>query len=218
METEWTKFRLRNDRTTENCYSKPQFSQGDRQFRPKMVNSGFKCVVVSGLEWWLNWDAFYTPVWREWVLVEWLQCSSMCFFLWLIRQRVYSMTLHPSPRMRETNEEFLSHPHIVLSKPTHPSYPHFLIPPQSPFPVQTNCSFTFSEPQYLKPFAESQIREMVIPSDPHTLTQGDTDRKSGNHHTTLQFIDTSPEDCVPIGDNTSYPCFNNKSYHFSRYK
>ena len=105
----------------------------------------------------------------------------------------------------------------VLSKPTQPSYPQFLIPPQSPFPVQTNCSFTLSESQYLKPIAESQIRDMVIPSDPHTLTQGDTDRKSENHHTTLQFIDMSPEDCVPIGDNTSYPYFNNKSYHFSRY-
>ena len=127
------------------------------------------------------------------------------------------MTLHPSPRMRETNEEFIFHPHIVLSKPTHPFYPQFLIPPLSPFPVQTNCSLTLSEPQYLKPIAESQIRKMVIPSDPHTLTQGDADRKSERYHTTLQFIDTSPEDCAPIRDNTSYPCCNNKSYHFSRY-
>ena len=45
-ETEWTKFRLKYDQTTENCNSKPPFSLGDRQFRPKLTNKQDSCLLV----------------------------------------------------------------------------------------------------------------------------------------------------------------------------
>ena len=119
---------------------------------------------------------FLFTVWIEWILVEWFQLSSVSS----ITDTTTSVFYHSSSISKNERDKRGVHiPYSLLS----------ILSTSTSFPY----SLTLTEPQYLKPFAESQIREILIPTHTHT-DQCDSDRKRESHNTTLHFIDTSPEE------------------------
>ena len=119
---------------------------------------------------------FLFTVLIEWILVEWFQLSSVSS----ITDMTTSVFHHSSSISKNERDKRGVHiPYSLLS----------ILSTSISFPY----SLTLTEPQYLKPFAESQIREMLSPTHTHT-DQCDSDRKRESHNTTLHFIDTSPEE------------------------
>ena len=117
---------------------------------------------------------FLFTVLIEWILVEWFQLSSVSS----ITDTTTSVFHHSSSISKNERDKRGVHiPYSLLS----------ILSTSISFPY----SLTLTELQYLKPFAESQIREMIIYT--HT-DQCDSDRKRESHNTTLHFIDTSPEE------------------------
>ena len=119
---------------------------------------------------------FLFTVWIEWILVEWFQLSSVSS----ITDTTTSVFHHSSSISKNERDKRGVHiPYSLLS----------ILSTSISFPY----SLTLTEPQYLRLFAESQIREMLSPTHIHT-DQCDSDRKRESHNTTLHFIDTSPEE------------------------
>ena len=138
--------------------------------------------LVSSVLLWVVWSddelrLFLFTVWIEWILVEWFQLYSVS----PITVTTTSVFHHSSSISKNERDKRGVHiPYSLLS----------ILSTSISFPY----SLTLTEPQYLKPFAESQIREMLSPTHIHTLTQCDSDKKRESHNTTLHFIDTSPEE------------------------
>ena len=87
--------------------------------------------------------------------------------------------------------------------------------------LSTSISFPYSlkltESQYLKPFAESQIREILSPTHTHTHWPNVIVIGRGRVTTLLSTSSIRVLKSGSIRDNTSHPRFNNESYHFSGY-
>ena len=130
----------------------------------------------------------------------WSDFNSPVFLPSLIRQRVYSITLHPSQRMRETNEEFISHTHSYQS---YPPLPHF--------PIHSH-SLNHSISNHSLNHKSERCSVQLI----HTLTIVIVIGR-GRVTTLLSTSSIRVLKSGSITDNTSHPRFNNESYHFSRY-
>ena len=117
---------------------------------------GFKYVVMNGEgdDWFgvmIELRLFLFTVWIEWILVEWFQLSSVSS----ITDTTTSVFHHSSSISKNERDKRGVHiPYSLLS----------ILSTSTSFPY----SLTLTEPQYLKPFAESQIREMLSPTHTHT--------------------------------------------------
>ena len=135
---------------------------------------------------------------------EWwntLVVISVMFLPSLIRQRVYSITLHPSQRMRETNEEFISHTHSYQS-----------YPPLSHFPIHSHSLNHSISNHSLNHKSERFSFQLIHTHWPNVIVIG-----RGRVTTLLSTSSIRVLKNGSIRDNTSHPRFNNESYHFSRY-